>query len=136
MRHFTYAVCAVLAMSSSVAVPAQPIERGWADARAVTVELSNFRFTPATIMMEHGHRYRLHLVNTASGAHDFSASSFFADATVAPEDRTKIAKGEVSLHGGESVDIRLIAPAAGTYKVRCTHFMHGALGMKGKIVVS
>lgn len=135
MRHIAYAVCAAMALSS-IAAPAQPAHGDWTDARIVTVELSNFRFSPASIALEHGRRYRIHLVNGASGGHDFSAPSFFSAATVAPEDRARLAGGKVALHGGESVDIRLIAPAAGTYKVRCTHFMHGAFGMNGQIVVS
>ena len=76
------------------------------------------------------------LANQASGGHDFAAPDFFAAATVSPEDRGKIAKGRVALGGGDSVDLRLTAPASrGRYLLRCTHFMHAAFGMKGAIVV-
>lgn len=135
MRLFTYAACAAL-VTVPMAAPAQPVHEGWGDARTVTVELSSFKFTPARIVLDHGRRYRLHLVNSASGGHNFSAAGFFSGASIAPEDRGRIVGGEVSLRGGESVDIRLVAPAPGQYKVRCTHFMHGAFGMKGEIVVS
>ena len=101
----------------------------------VEIDLSNFRFTPATITLRHGQAYVLHFVNTAKGGHDFAAKAFFDAATVAPEDRAAVAKGEIELRGGQSADVRLTAPAAGTYEAHCSHFMHSTFGMTGKIVV-
>lgn len=106
-----------------------------AQPQRIDVELSNFRFAPATIAMTHGRPYVLHLANRARGSHDFVAKGFFAAASVAPGDRARITDGSVELDGGESVDIHLTAPAAGSYEVHCSHFMHSAFGMKGKIVV-
>lgn len=103
--------------------------------QAITVELSSFKFTPATMRLTHGHSYVIHFVNSASGGHDFVAKEFFASATVAPEDRAKIAKGEVELGGGESVDIHLVPNSTGTYKSHCSHFMHSSLGMTGQVIV-
>jgi plastocyanin len=34
------------------------------------------------------------------------------------------------------VTIRLTAPAAGRYKVNCSHFMHSTFGMIGEIIVA
>lgn len=118
----------------AAAAPAQ--DMGWSDAPRVEVDLANFKFVPATITLHHGQRYVLHLVNQASGGHDFVAREFFAAATIDPADRAKIAKGEVELDGGDSADIRVAAPTApGSYPVHCSHFMHAAFGMKGTIVV-
>jgi plastocyanin len=103
--------------------------------QAITVEMSSFKFTPATLMLTHGRAYVLHFVNVSSGGHDFVAKDFFANATVAPEDRAKVSKGEVSLRGGESTDIHLVPNTPGTYKSHCSHFMHSGFGMKGKVVV-
>ena len=106
-----------------------------APSQAITVELSSFKFTPAKLTLTHGRPYVLHFVNSASGGHDFVAKEFFASATIAPEDRAKVAKGEVELSGGESVDIHLVPNGTGTYKSHCSHFMHSSLGMTGQVVV-
>lgn len=99
----------------------------------VDIALSSFKFAPATIRLHHGQRYVLRLTNAASGGHDFSAEKFFAAAQLA--DNARVRKGTIEVGGGETVTITLTAPAAGTYPVRCTHFMHTAFGMKGAIVV-
>jgi uncharacterized cupredoxin-like copper-binding protein len=104
-------------------------------AQAVTVELSNFKFTPGTLTLTHGRPYVLHFVNSASGGHDFVAKEFFAASIIAPEDRAKVTNGEVELSGGESTDIHLVANSPGTYKSHCSHFMHSSFGMTGKVVV-
>jgi len=119
---------ALLALTASQA-PAQ------AGPEQVEIDLSNFKFTPSTIMLQHGQPYVLHFVNTAKGGHDFSAKAFFAAAEVAPEDRALVAKGSVELSGGQSADVHLTAPAAGSYEAHCSHFMHASLGMTGMILV-
>ncbi|WP_176596389.1 MULTISPECIES: cupredoxin domain-containing protein [Sphingobium] len=126
------AVLAALILSSSAAAQGDP----WSAARPLTISLSSFKFEPSGIMLEHDVPYRLHLVNSSSGGHDFAAAAFFAAARIRPEDAAKVRNGRIGLAGGESVDIQLIAPSSpGTYKLRCTHFMHGAFGMTGRIVV-
>jgi len=103
--------------------------------QSITVQLSSFKFTPATLTLMHGRPYVIHFTNTSSGGHDFVAKDFFAAATIAPEDRGKVAKGGVSLSGGESTDIHLVPNTPGTYKSHCSHFMHSGFGMKGQVVV-
>ena len=104
-------------------------------AETITVELSSFKFTPDTLTLTHGHAYVIHFVNKSSGGHDFVAKDFFAASTIAPQDRAKVAKGEVELGGGESADIHLVPNSPGTYKSHCSHFMHSSFGMTGKVVV-
>ncbi|WP_375196853.1 cupredoxin domain-containing protein [Sphingobium sp.] len=125
------AVPAALILSS----PAVAQPENWNDARPLTLTLSSFRFEPADIVLEHGVPYRLHLVNSASGGHDFAAREFLAAARIRPQDAPKIRDGRIALSGGESTDVTLIAPTPGTYRLRCTHFMHSAFGMTGRIVV-
>ena len=103
--------------------------------QVLTVEMSNFKFTPATLTLMHGRPYVLHFVNSASGGHDFVAKEFFAASTIAPEDRAKVKNGELELSGGDSADVHLVANAPGTYKSRCSHFMHSSFGMKGEVIV-
>lgn len=99
----------------------------------VDVALSNFKFTPSTIALEHGQPYVLHL--TSSGGHSFAAKAFFAAAGMTAAERAKVAGGKIELAGGESVEVRFVAPAAGTYEIRCTHFLHSSFGMTGSFVV-
>jgi uncharacterized cupredoxin-like copper-binding protein len=107
----------------------------WAQASTIEIDMANFKFTPDMVNLKHGQPYRLRFVNKAGGGHDFAAREFFAAAMIAPEDRGHIKDGEVRLAGGETVDLRLLAPAAGTYKAHCSHFMHSSFGMKARILV-
>lgn len=124
---------AALAMTSSAS--AQPAAEVWASAHPMTITLSSFKYEPAQIALTSGAAYVFHFQNTSSGGHDFEAKSFFDRAQIMPADRPKVVEGKVALSGGESTDIHLIAPAAATFNVRCTHFMHKMFGMTGQIVV-
>ncbi len=104
-----------------------------AQPQRIDVQLSNFKFAPATITLTHGQPYVLHL--SSSGGHSFAAREFFAAATMPAADRAKVKDGKTDLEGGDSVDIHFIAPKPGTYPIKCTHFLHASFGMTGKIVV-
>ena len=106
-----------------------------AQPQVVSVELSSFRFAPAEIALRHGQAYRLHLVNASSGGHDFAAPEFFAASSVAAGDRGLVVDGKVKLAGKQTVDVVLTPEKAGTYALRCTHFLHSGLGMSGRITV-
>jgi plastocyanin len=99
----------------------------------IDIALANFAFSPATISLVHGQPYVLHL--SSSGGHSFAAKAFFAAATIPAADRARIKDGKIELAGGESVDIHFTGPAAGTYQIKCTHFLHASFGMTGKFVV-
>lgn len=107
----------------------------WGQARSLTIQLSNFKFDPSTVTLEHGTPYKLHFVNNAGGGHNFAAKEFFSDAEIAPDDAAKVSGGSIKLDGHESVDVKLVPVRAGTFKVRCTHFMHSAFGMTGTVIV-
>lgn len=107
----------------------------WSHAEVASVELTNFKFTPSTITLKAGQAYDLRLENRASGGHDFAAQEFFAAAKIMDADRAKVSGGKIALDAGQSADVHLVAPRAGTYKLRCTHFMHSSFGMTGEIVV-
>ena len=125
-----------LALAAAAAAPAASAsgEAEWDRAVPVRVDLSSFKFAPRTIELRAGQPVLLRLVNTGSGGHDFTASAFFAAATVRPADRARIRKGAVELGSRESVEIALV-PTAGRYPLRCGHAFHSTLGMKGAIVV-
>ena len=97
----------------------------------VEVRLSSFAFAPRNIALPAGRPVVLHLVNTGGGGHNFSARQFFAAATGVSG---PVVDGEVEVPGHQSVDIRL-TPSRGSYRLRCTHTMHTAFGMSGRINV-
>lgn len=101
----------------------------------LTVELSNFHFAPAVLMLKQGETYRIRFVNTASGGHDFVAKEFFASSQIAPADQSKLDDGAVDLGGHQTVVIELTPEQPGTYRSHCSHFMHSAFGMKGEVIV-
>jgi uncharacterized cupredoxin-like copper-binding protein len=101
----------------------------------VQVQLANFSFSPKTVVFDHGRSYVLRLANVADGGHDFTAEEFFAAASVAPDDRRWIQEGKVEVPAGQVRDIHLTAPAAGSYKLKCSHSFHKMFGMSGEIVV-
>jgi plastocyanin len=117
---------AVLPAAAATAQSPQPA--------AVTVTMENFRFEPAAIQLKAGVPTILHLVNTASGGHSFSAPQFFAAAKVAPASQPLVHQGTVDVPKHSAVDIAL-TPAAGQYPLKCTHTLHAAFGMKGTIAV-
>ena len=125
-----YAFLAVVPLAVVGAQPATPQAPA-----TVNVQLSNYKFSPRTIVMDRGRSYALRLRNASGGGHDFTARDFFAAAAVAPDDRRWISDGEVEVPPGQLREIRLTAPAAGRYKVKCTHTFHKMLGMSGTIVV-
>ena len=115
----------------AVSVSGDAAAQGGAEQR---VELANFDFTPKELHLHAGQPVALVLANVASGGHDFSAPEFFAAARIEPADAALVTRGEVDVPGKETRTIHLV-PAAGTYKLTCTHTMHATFGMKGSIVV-
>ena len=98
------------------------------------VQLSSFDFAPRELHLRAGQPVALVRTNAASGGHDFSAPEFFAAARVQPGDAAMIEDGEIDVPGHSTRTVHLV-PAAGSYKLTCTHTMHALLGMKGRIVV-
>lgn len=103
--------------------------------QTLTVELSSFKFTPATLTLRQGERYHIRFVNTSSGGHDFVAKKFFATSTLSAADAEKVRGGEIDVGGGESVEISVTPNQAGTFESHCSHFMHSTFGMTGEIIV-
>jgi len=122
-------------LSAFLAAPAAAqVPPDWSHAPRVQVTLANFSYTPRTIHLRAGQPVVLHLVNSASGGHDFSARQFFAAASVRPQDRGAVAGGSVELGGHRSRDVALV-PRAGRYPLKCGHAFHKMFGMTGEIVV-
>jgi plastocyanin len=127
LHYFAFALVALPAAAGGQAPD-------WAHAQRVEVQLSSFEFTPSTLHLHAGRAVVLHLVNTGSGGHDFTAPEFFAAAQIRPEDRRAVGKGSVEVRSRQSVDIALV-PKAGNYALKCSHAFHKTFGMAGRIVV-
>jgi plastocyanin len=118
----------IIALAASAAA-AQP--RTGAD-HVVVVQLSSFAFSPETIRLRHGQPTVLRLVNAGRGGHNFSAPEFFAAAS--DISGAALRNGAVEVPSRQTYQLRLV-PRRGTYRLRCTHTLHTAFGMRGEIVV-
>lgn len=107
---------------------AQP---GRSRAELVEVRLSSFDYDPDAIRLPAGRPVVLRLVNSGGGGHNFSAPAFFA---AARDVSGPVHNGTVEVGSRRTVEVR-VTPAAGRYRLRCTHTLHSALGMRGTIVV-
>jgi plastocyanin len=104
-------------------------------AETINIALTDYAFTPATLDLKSGTAYRLHLTNSGTKDHDFSAPEFFAASQIAPDDKAKIKRGKIAVDKGQEIDIAVTPGAAGSYSLTCTHFMHDMMGMHGTITV-
>lgn len=122
MSRYTFALLLGVATASQ----AQPA--------GLTVQLANFSFTPNSIQLRAGVPTTLHLQNASHGGHNFSAPEFFAAARIDPKSAAFVRGGAVEVPGGGAVNVTLV-PAAGNYRLKCTHTLHSTFGMKGTIFV-
>lgn len=118
-------------LALALALPLPSLAQDSAAPQQVEVRLSSFAFEPRDLVLTAGRPVVLRLVNTGGGGHNFSAPQFFAAASNVSG---PVAEGEVEVPGRQSVEVRLM-PARGRYRLRCTHTMHTAFGMRGTITV-
>lgn len=104
------------------------------NANVVTVELSNFKFSPQAMHLRAGVPVVLRLHNLARGGHNFRAPEFFSAAKMSPSTAKMVKDGTVEIPTHSTVDISLI-PSPGSYQLKCSHTLHSAFGMKGVIRV-
>lgn len=102
--------------------------------RTVEVQLTSFDFTPAQIRLQAGVPILLRLTNAGRGGHNFSAPQFFRAASIAPGQNVALRGGTIEVPSRQTVTVRL-TPARGNYPLRCTHTLHTAFGMRGRIIV-
>ena len=100
----------------------------------IVVDMSNFKFAPASVDLHAGVPTVLRLRNRGGRGHSFSAPEFFAASKLGPEAAALVRDGGVEVAGHATVDVRLI-PTAGQYPLKCTHALHSTFGMKGTIIV-
>jgi len=114
-----------------LAAPAAPAQNA---PRTVDVQLTSFDFAPAEIRLRAGEPVVLRLNNAGRGGHNFSAPAFFRAASIAPGQNVALRGGTIEVPSRQTVTVRL-TPARGNYPLRCTHTLHTAFGMRGRIIV-
>lgn len=104
----------------------------WSQARSVAIHLTDYRFTPARLVLVRDTPYQLVLINDSRSLHEFTAPAFLREATVA--DPGILAGGrEVVLQPGATKKLVLVPLKPGRYPLTCAD--HEFLGMEGTIVV-
>jgi len=113
----------------------------WDMQRELTIELSDYAFTPMAIVLDAGQPYVLTVVNRATIKHEFTAGEFFG--TVAfrkAEDASGEFKGpaplEVEVFPGQQIELFLIPTSPGMYRLVCEIEGHLVAGMFGTITVT
>ena len=101
---------------------------------SITITLTDYAFSPASLALKAGTVYRLHFTNAGSKDHNFTAPQFFAASQIAPDDQAKVKRGTIAVDEGQEVEVTL-TPVTGSYAFTCTHFMHKMMGMHGSITV-
>ena len=86
----------------------------------VTVNLSEFKFDPATVNANAGQTVNLTVVNKGSVVHTWVLAA---------------ANVKMSVDPGKSATKTFTAPAAGTYDIVCDEAGHKEAGMVGKFIV-
>jgi uncharacterized cupredoxin-like copper-binding protein len=113
----------------------------WDAAKTVTINMSEYAFTPKDITLEAGQPYVLEVVNTGTVKHEFTAGDFFR--TVATR-KAETAESEVKVpffteievFAGKNAELFLIPLIPGTYKLVCEIEGHFEAGMFGTITVT
>ena len=121
--------------------PAQVKAADWDAAEKMTIELSEFAFTPKEFSMKAGVPYVVTVVNKGSVKHEFTAEDFFGTvafrkAESASAEFKAPAPREIEVFPGETVDLYLVPSTAGSYKLVCEIEGHLEAGMFGTITVA
>ena len=102
-------------------------------AQPMTVVLADNRFEPDHLSFHAGQAYDLRLENRGKELHEFTAPAFLRAAKVQDKKVLSNGGGDIVVHPGQTVEVRLIAPPAGHYDLTCAD--HDWDGMVGDITV-
>jgi len=112
---------------------APPPGAEWNAAQLVRVELIDDRFVPDKLRFRTGVAYHLHLENTGTDMHEFTAPEFFRSVTLGNPTALDLPLREVTLQPKKSRDVYFIPRVAGRYPLTCAD--HDWAGMVGEINV-
>ncbi len=100
----------------------------------LTVDLSDFRFAPATITISAGSPIELRLRNSGSVVHNWTVLSSEITRETDFDDSLVLATGEV-VAGAQDL-FTFEPPPPGSYQVICTVATHFTQGMAGELIVT
>lgn len=147
MRRILIAVLTVLAVTMGVAGAQAPQEHAkalaaadWSKMETVTVTLSEYAFSPSTLVFKEGVPTKLVLKNVGKEHHYFVSEQFFRNVATR---KVQSSDGEfkspfftaVEVYAGKTAEWFLIPMKKGTFDLLCTVKGHAESGMKGKIEV-
>lgn len=117
-----------------------PASVDWSKAKTVAVTLSEFQFSPATLVFRENVPYKLLLRNTGARDHTFVSLGFFkaiaAEKLVSGDGVvTKPYVASITVPAGAEKELRFVPVRKGTYGLECTVFLHQAFGMEGSITI-
>ncbi len=120
--------------------PALVKSTDWAKQQELTIDLSEYAFTPKEFTLTAGQPYVLKVVNKGAVKHEFTAEAFFgAVAFRKAEDASAEFKAwaprEVEVFAGQQIEVYLIPTQTGTYQLVCEIEGHFEAGMFGTITV-
>jgi len=112
----------------------------WSDVQTVSMELSEFSYTPDTLTFRRGQPYALELTNTGSVAHRFVARTFFRSIAVKGIRYADAEAGypileAVSLQPQETKTLYFVPVIQGDFHLACDQPLHATLGMAGRLVI-
>jgi len=113
----------------------------WDTKQELTIELSEFGFTPKELTLTAGQPYVLKVVNVGEVKHEFTAEDFFGSvafrkAEDASGEFKAPAPREVEVFAGAEIELYLIPTQPGTYDLVCEIEGHFEAGMFGTITVN
>ncbi len=120
------------------AAAAAPVD--WSKAKTVAVMLSNFQFSPATLVFRENVPYKLLLRNTGAREHTFVSLGFFkaiaAEKLISSDGAVaKPYVASIAVPAGAEKELHFVPVRKGTYGLECTVFLHQAFGMEGSITI-
>lgn len=113
----------------------------WDAAEKLTVELTEFAFTPKEITLTSGRPYELKVLNVGAVKHEFTAEKFFGSiafrkAEDASGEFKAPAPHEIEVFSGKEIEVYLIPTQPGVYDLVCEIEGHFEAGMFSTITVA
>ncbi len=113
----------------------------WDTRQELTIELSEYAFTPSDFSLVAGQPYEIRVVNTGEVKHEFTAEDLFGSVAFRKaEDASGEFKApsprEIEVFPGQEIEMYLIPTADGNYELVCEIEGHYEAGMFGTVTVA
>lgn len=117
-------------------------EKDWSQMKTVTVELTEFSFSPSDLLFEAGQPYKLEIKGIGQEKHYFAAPEFFK--AIATRKVQSNSDGEIKapyftaieVYPEGQLDLYFVPVTPGEYGVVCTIAGHEESGMVGSLTIA